>query len=567
MPLQHRTLRADRILRIAIIIVSILVTALLFQLGAENRLHGATVETILAARSARDEMQALTGSLAEVELARRAVLQREAGAGAQLEQAAANARERVARLRRLATEGDSEMLTAHIGDAVEKNLRLPASAASGAVAQTRTELRLAMDYLRHEFNLRNDAARERERRGRERLAQLAWGLALLSLAGSALALFVLRREREQWRLAHAAEATAHAAAAASDRAKTRFLASASHDMRQPLHALALYLNALRKRVQGDEARGILEKAERATQSMVGMFATLLDLARVQAGAITPDIADFPLQDIFDRIRGEHPGADVRAAPTNTWIRTDQVLLERLLRNLVANALKHGGRSATLEAEQVTGKVRIAVRDDGPGLAPEDQGRIFEEFVRLDTGKGGEGLGLGLAIVKRISDLLDLGIELRSNLGEGAVFQIHAPLGAARPSPTPQRAEIALNADAIVIDDDPLALEALAGALRDLGMRVRACSSERELEAALNTSPPPALLVTDLRLDGRLVGLDLANRLRPRLAPPQGVIVVTGDTAPETLNELKASGYSWLIKPIDPEELARAAADALGLRRI
>ncbi len=254
-----------------------------------------------------------------------------------------------------------------------------------------------------------------------------------------------------------------------------------------------------------------------------------------------------------------------ARPNPWWARTDQVLLERLLRNLVANALKHGGRSATLEAEPADGKVRIAVRDDGPGLAPEDQARIFEEFVRLDTGKGGEGLGLGLAIVRRISDLLDLGIELRSKLGEGAVFHFRAPIGAAKASPTPQQGEVALNADAIVVDDDPLALEALAGALRDLGLRVRACGSERELEAALDSGPAPALLVTDLRIDGRLVGLDLAQRIRTRLAPPQGVIVVTGDTAPETLNQLKASGHAWLIKPIDPEELARNAAEALRLR--
>lgn len=416
-----------------------------------------------------------------------------------------------------------------------------------------------------------DAARASERTTREVLYWLGGVLALMTLAAAILALFALRRERRAWTAAltalsqaNAAAEEARAAAAASDLAKTRFLAVASHDMRQPLHALTLYLSALERRVESSEARDIVAKMERATRSMVGMFATLLDLARVQAGVVQPDVTEFALQDVLDRIGAEHPDGVYEAPPTSLAIRSDPLLLERILRNLVVNAMKHGGGKTWIEIEARDGYADIAVRDQGPGIAAADRERIFDEFVRLE-GRGGEGLGLGLAIVRKIADLLDVHIRVESEPGQGARFVVRAPLAgnastAAAPTPTPT--VTLTGASVIVMDDDALAREAIANALRDFGADVCACANEAELDALLDRGLRPGLLVLDLRIDGEMRGVDIANRARARLDPPPPAIIVTGDTAADTLADLRASGHAWLIKPVDPAVLGAAAAEQL-----
>lgn len=350
----------------------------------------------------------------------------------------------------------------------------------------------------------------------------------------------------------------------SNLAKTRFLAVASHDMRQPLHALTLYLSALERRVDTDEARDIVAKMDRATQSMVGMFSTLLDLARIQAGVVHPDIAVTPVQAVIDRILAEHPASNIEAAHTPLAMRTDPLLLERILRNLVTNALKHGGGKARIAVARTGAFVEIAVADDGPGIAQEDQARIFEEFVRLD--RGAPGLGLGLAIVRHIADLLDMPIRVESSPGAGARFILKAPAAAPEEAATPateMKAVASLRGAAVlVMDDDALAREAISGALRDIGADVRACEDEAACINALDGSFTPRLLVMDLRIHGELAGIAIARRLSQLLRPTPGVVMVTGDTEPETLELLRTSGFGWLIKPVDPRDLEAAAAARL-----
>jgi CheY-like chemotaxis protein len=244
------------------------------------------------------------------------------------------------------------------------------------------------------------------------------------------------------------------------------------------------------------------------------------------------------------------------------VRSDPVLLERLLRNLVANAVKHGGGKARIEVQALGDAAEIAVADDGPGIPAEEQERIFEEFVRLDKSGGAEGLGLGLAIVKRIADLLQLQLELRSSPGNGARFIVRPPLsrkaGASQPAASTLAASLE-GVPALVMDDDPLAREAVSGALRDLGAEVQSCANEAGVRAILDVGMRPRLLVMDLRIDGQLQGLDIATRARAILTPPPKVVMITGDTGPETLAALRASGYAWLIKPVDPRDLSAAAA--------
>jgi signal transduction histidine kinase len=413
------------------------------------------------------------------------------------------------------------------------------------------------------FNARIDAARAAQEANRQQINLVALTLAALTLIASALAIFVLRRERQQWLLAHAATEAARAQAAAADLAKSRFLAVASHDMRQPLHALTLYLSALERRVESAEARDIISKMDRATQSMIGMFSMLLDLARMQAGVVTPDIAEAALQDVFDRIGAEHPDGKVEVTPTPLAARTDPLLLERILSNLVANALKHGGGKARLSARIEDGAAVIEVADDGPGIPVEEQERVFEEFVRLGAGGRGEGLGLGLAIVKRTADLLGADLRLQSAAGQGARFFLRLPLASA---PDVQKragaGDTLRGVPVLIMDDEPLAREAMTATLSDLGAHVRACANGEDVAAALDQGFAPRLLLMDLRINGELRGIAIADSARARLDPPPRAIIITGDTGPDTLAALRASGHAWLIKPVDPRDLSAAAAAQL-----
>jgi CheY-like chemotaxis protein len=281
--------------------------------------------------------------------------------------------------------------------------------------------------------------------------------------------------------------------------------------------------------------------------------------------VTPEIETFPLQDVIDRIVAEHADGRVKATPTPVQVRSDSVLLERLLRNLVGNAVKHGGGVARVETRVVGEEVEIAVADNGPGIAPEDQERIFEEFVRVDKTASANGLGLGLAIVKRIADLLDMPLELHSAPGQGARFVVRPPLANAMQPPSHRAGDSNASlagASVLVMDDDALAREAIAGALRDLGANVRVCNDESSANALLAGGMRPSLLVMDFRIDGELLGIDIANRLRERIAPAPQVIMITGDTGPDTLERLRASGHAWLIKPVSPRDLREAAAQQL-----
>ncbi|HJS79754.1 MAG TPA: CHASE3 domain-containing protein [Vitreimonas sp.] len=445
-----------------------------------------------------------------------------------------------------------------------------------ALRETLRTSKAAMDGLRGEAGslLRAvealmEATRAAEVSATEKLYWLGGALALSAMIAIAVTLLALIRERKTWRetfgaLAAARDAAedARARAAASDLAKTRFLAVASHDMRQPLHALTLYLSALDRRIDHPEARAILAKMERATDSMIAMFSTLLDLARVQAGAVEPEMTDFALQDVFDRLAAENPDGQVEVQRTELRLHSDAVLIERALRNLVSNALKHGGGRARLGASANGDRAEIVVADEGPGIAAEDQERMFEEFVRLDARS--EGLGLGLAIVRGVARALDVPLEVQSEPGGGARFILRPLLaGRAAPSSAPATQTHGLaGARALVVDDEQLAREAVARALSDIGAHVRMAGNEADALRAIEEGFAPQLLVMDLRIDDELQGLEIAQRLRERVPTPPHVIVITGDTAPDTLTLLQRSGFAWLIKPVNPRELSQLAAAQL-----
>ncbi|MGD9981253.1 MAG: sensor histidine kinase [Hyphomonadaceae bacterium] len=209
----------------------------------------------------------------------------------------------------------------------------------------------------------------------------------------------------------------------SDAARVRFLRAISHDLRQPLQALMLYLGALERRIAEGETRSLLGKADQAAQSLTSMFDNLVELARIEAGKVEPEVRRVSLKELFDAACAREPRA--AAELTGLYVKSDEVLLEQILRHLVSNAIRHGGGAAKLSATERDGAVEIAVSDDGAGIAPEHHTRIFEEFERLD-GASSEGLGLGLAIVRGLAGLLGHEIEVRSAPGEGASFIVRAP---------------------------------------------------------------------------------------------------------------------------------------------
>lgn len=209
----------------------------------------------------------------------------------------------------------------------------------------------------------------------------------------------------------------------SESATTRFLTAVGHDMRQPLHALLLYLSALERRVHDAEARDVLSKADRAAQSLAGMIEELIQLARLDAGKVEADLEKVSLESLFSDLVASTPQAS--ADTTSLYVRSDPVLLETIMQHLLANAVTHGGGGAHVSATERAGKVEISVRDSGQGIAMEDQERIFSEFVRLG-GTSSNGLGVGLTIARKLAALMKHEIEVRSTPGEGATFIVRAP---------------------------------------------------------------------------------------------------------------------------------------------
>lgn len=554
--------RADALFISVIGIVALLVAALAFAFTAHSQLQARTLDTIELSRGVRNDALHIAQALADLEAARRGRTLQRRGASEPVERAVATVRSHLETLQqRCAPYSELSTSAARVTTLVELDLTLSATESGELAGTTRAELWGAMEALMQNVSALNDESRGVAERTRAQLDMIAIALGVLSLAAAGLAVASIRRERLHWRLAHAAAEDARASATASDLAKTRFLAVASHDMRQPLHALALYLSSLERRVEGEEARGIVAKMDLAVQSMIGMFASLLDLARLQAGVVAAETEDAALQPIFASIAAEHPGGAVDIAATDLAVRTDPRLLARIISNLVANAVKHGG-SARVSALADGADATIVVSDDGPGIAPEDQERIFEEFERL--GARSDGLGLGLTIVRRMADLIGAQVTLNSTAGKGARFSVRLPLAPASTSAAPARTHAnALRGVAVLaMDDDTLAREALAGLLTDLGAEVRACANGEEALAAVESGYAPRLLFLDLRIDGQLRGLDVATQLRARLNPAPPVVMITGDTEQQTLEALRASGHVWLIKPINPDELGRTSAALL-----
>ena len=355
-------------------------------------------------------------------------------------------------------------------------------------------------------------------------------------------------------------------------AKSRFLAAASHDLRQPLHALGLFVAQLRGRLDALDRDRVVERIDAAIAAMNELFNALLDISKLDAGVLTRDLKELPIQHLLDRIETTFAAAarekdlELRVVPSPSWALSDPILLERILLNLVSNAVRYTSRGGVVVGcRRRANAVRIDVWDSGIGIAKDQQRNVFGEFYRIAGTErhGARGLGLGLAIVDRLCRLLDHPIEVSSEPGRGSRFSVLVPLAAARsepaiPSLAPQRAaehDRVAGALIVVIDDDELVRDAMGRLLQGWGCQVVAAASD---EAALASLPgqdrPPDLIISDYRLADGKTGLEAIERLRGALSCPIPAMLISGDTAPERLREASASGHLLLHKPVAPAAL-------------
>jgi signal transduction histidine kinase/CheY-like chemotaxis protein len=349
-------------------------------------------------------------------------------------------------------------------------------------------------------------------------------------------------------------------------AKTRFLAAASHDLRQPLHALGLLVAQLNADTNRAERRRIVARIGAAVSVMNDLFNALLDISKLDAGAVEPNITAFAIDPLLRKIENMF-AADTRAKslrlrvlPSGAWLRSDRVLLERILLNLVSNAVRYTERGGIIVGCRRRGdSVRIEVWDSGIGIPQDQQQNIFREFYQVGGARAGAaGLGLGLAIVDRLSRLLGHRLEIASVQGKGSRFSIAAPQAPPQVDP----AEISLPLQAliqpfagkfiVVIDDDRLVLDGMCGLLRGWGCQVSASTSSGDALASLfELNERPDLIISDHHFTHGENGISVIKRLRRTFNVPIPALLVTGDISVERKQEAAAGGFELLQKPVPP----------------
>jgi PAS domain S-box-containing protein len=363
-------------------------------------------------------------------------------------------------------------------------------------------------------------------------------------------------------------------------AKSRFLAAASHDLRQPLQAAILYNNVLRRQL-GDGAHAeTVGKLQSSLEALRDLLNRLLDVSRLEAGVVAPEVTSVSAQILFERLldefapQAQEKGLELRIRPCEWRVRSDPQLLEQLLRNLVSNALRYTQRGRVLVGGRRAGPhLRIQVWDTGIGIPPSELQAIFDEFYQVanPARRRQAGLGLGLAIVRRLSQLLEHPVTVRSELGRGSVFELTVPLASARVNraEAQRRAVTVRNGGVIaVIDDDAEVLDSLRVALEQSGHRILAATDPEEvLRLVRQNGRPPDLIVSDYRLGADVNGAQAIERLRRELGAPIPAIVITGDSSSAALRDVQGAGLAVLQKPVDPAQLEDAIARVLdGPRR-
>lgn len=348
--------------------------------------------------------------------------------------------------------------------------------------------------------------------------------------------------------------------------RTRFFAAAGHDLRQPLHAISLYLPVLESRVKSNKNRDLIAAIGKSCDAMRALVDSLLDISRLDAGIVEPQIAPVPLVDIFDQLDVEFaPQAaakslELSVEPISGWVATDRALLLRMLRNILSNAIRYTRKGrVVLCAHRSGSRLVVEVRDSGIGIPEGEIAHIFEEFYQVDNPERdrSQGLGLGLAIIDRLASLLGHPVDVRSAPGRGTVFSLELPRADA-PVPrdvdgdAPQPVDLSDRLGVLVEDDDAVR-EAAEFLLVDCGCEVIAATSGTAAIGRVAASGRvPDFIVADLRLRGQETGVEAVERIRRAVGAPVPAMIVTGDTHPARLREVTASGCVLLHKPLEAQ---------------
>ena len=356
--------------------------------------------------------------------------------------------------------------------------------------------------------------------------------------------------------------------------KSRFLAAASHDLRQPLQTISLLQGMLEKRVHDETTRRLVHRLDETVRTMSSVLDKLLDINQLEAGIVRPAIVDFPINRLLEEMRTEFTyhtetnGLGWRVVPSGLTVRSDPRLLEQILRNLLSNAVKYtaGGR-LLLGCRRRGDMLRIEVWDTGAGIPELELQAIFEEFHQLDNParERSKGLGLGLAIVQRLSDLLGHKIDVRSRLGTGSVFSIEVPLGRREMAHEPildqnrTQANATARGTILIVEDDPAVLEMLQLLFDDEGHRTLVAADGRKaLQLAAEGSTALDLIVADYNLPKGLNGLQIIGRLQEQAHHAIPAIILTGDISADSLREIAGHDCVHLNKPVRARELTSLA---------
>ena len=350
----------------------------------------------------------------------------------------------------------------------------------------------------------------------------------------------------------------------SNKEKTHFIANASHDLRQPLHALGLYLDSLDTERSEQERKEVLKKSKNSLKSLDDLFSSLLDISNIDAGAITFTPLHFRVSQLFEQIIDQIKGG---ASEKNIKITTqvdsaqivfcDPVLTARCLRNVAINAIKHSEcDEIKIECNSLEKNIEISVSDNGKGIPEECLGKVFEEFQQLDNPSRDrqKGLGLGLTIVKRLFKLQEHSFELTSKLDSGTRFSFQLPYGNKSYISNilyreKNERKINFEKSILVIDDEQQVLDGMRIILNDWKQNVRVTNSIEQAISAIEKGFKPDIIISDYRLQNNKTGADAIQQMHNNLSKQTQIVFITGETEPKKIKEIRSYGYPLIHKPI------------------
>jgi len=373
----------------------------------------------------------------------------------------------------------------------------------------------------------------------------------------------------------------------ANRAKTQFFTAASHDLRQPLHAMGLFAEALRQRVHEPEVAQLVNSINESVDALEGLFSELLDITRIDSGGIEVHPQHFEVGDILRKLRlhfepsAFEKGLALRLRGGHRVALADPLLVERILRNLVSNAIRYTNDGSVLVSCRQRGdRLLLQVWDSGPGIREAEQAKIFEEVYQVPntgavTADQRKGLGLGLAIVKRLAGLMGAPLTMRSQFGRGTVFSLELPVGRTPRAPAqvlPGKGPVGITLAGrliVVVEDEPAVRAGLEVLLKGWGAELATFESvgdsTRWADSVDRALVKPDLLIVDYRLEEGHTGVDAIRALRERFGAAVPAILVTGSTMTGHDKEAAAHDFHLLIKPVVPNKLRAMIAFKLGVK--